>query len=439
MNTGKHRVVGVKPGSVAHETGIEPGDIVETISGCAIVDLLDYMEKTSHDDFEMEILKVNGERWIIDIEKEFDEDLGIIFDERIMDAEKACENKCVFCFVDQLPKNMRPTLYFKDDDWRLSFLMGNYVTLTNVSLNDIERITKERISPLYVSVHSTNPSLRNRMMRSPRAGKILELLDLLKKAAITIHCQVVVCPGFNDGDEFDKTIGDLLSLWPAVQSIAAVPVGLTSHRQNLVDIKPFNAEQAQNLLRQVQKWQKICRSKYHTAVVFAADELYLLADSPLPDFEHYEDFPQLENGVGLISKFVEEFDEAYNEADLTVSDFGHTSIATGVLAYPIIKSLASKISDRFGVKVTVYPVTNRLFGERVTVAGLIVGQDIIDELKGKELGCRVLIPATMLRAEGDLFLDDLTIDDIEKSLSVPVVPVPVNGRELLNAVLKHKE
>lgn len=439
MNTGRHRVVGVKPGSVAHETGIEPGDVVETVSGSAVIDILDYMEKTSHDDFEMEILKVNGERWIIEIEKDFHEDLGIIFDERIMDVEKACENKCVFCFVDQLPKDMRKTLYFKDDDWRLSFLMGNYVTLTNLSLNEIERITKERISPLYVSVHSTNPSLRNSMMRNPRAGTILELLNSFKKAAITIHCQVVVCPGLNDGDEFNKTIGDLMGLWPAVQSVAAVPVGLTSHRQSLVDIKPFDAGQAQNLIRQVEKWQKICRSKYHTAFVFAADELYLLANSPLPDFEDYEDFPQLENGVGLISKLVDEFDEAFMETDLNVSDCSHMSIATGVSAYPIIKSLAAKISDRFGVNITVYPVKNRLFGESVTVAGLIAGQDIIDELKGKELGCRVLIPASMLRAEGDLFLDDLMIEDIEKSLSVPVVPVPVSGRELFNAVLKYKE
>jgi len=439
MNTRKHRVVEVKLGSIAHETGIEPGDIIEAVSGSAVVDLLDYLEKTSHDDFEIEVLKVSGEKWIIEIEKDFHEDLGIIFDERIMDIEKACENKCVFCFVDQLPQNMRDTLYFKDDDWRLSFLMGNYVTLTNLSSDDIERITKERISPLYVSVHSTDPILRGSMMRNSRAGNILELLNSFKKAGIIIHCQIVVCPGLNDCDEFDKTIADLMNLWPAVQSVAAVPVGLTSHRQKLVDIKPFDAGQAQSLIRQVEKWQKKCKSEYDTAFVFAADELYLLANSPLPDFEDYEDFPQLENGVGLISKLVEEFDEAFMQDDVMVSDCSHISIATGISAYPIIKSLASKISDRCGVNVTVYPVKNRLFGERVTVAGLIAGQDIIDELKGKDLGCRVLIPASMLRAEGDLFLDDLMVEDIEKSLSVPVVPVPVNGRELLEAVLKYKE
>lgn len=432
-------VVGVKPGSIAQETGIEPGDIIETVSGSAVVDLLDYLEKTSHDDFEMEILKANGERWIIEIEKDFDEDLGIIFDDRIMDAEKACENNCVFCFVDQLPKDMRTTLYFKDDDWRLSFLMGNYVTLSNLTLHDIDRITTARISPLYVSVHSTDSFLRSKMMRNPSAGNIMELLNLLKAKGITIHSQIVICPGLNDGDELDKTIGDLLSLWPAVQSVAAVPVGLTAHRQNLFEIKPFDSELARSLIGQVEKWQKICRNKYDTAFVFAADEFYLLADSPLPDFEDYEDFPQLENGVGLVAKLVAEFDEAIIGEDLSVSKCEHISIATGVSAYPTIKSLASKIFDRFGVNVTVYSVKNRFFGERVTVAGLITGQDIIDELKDKELGCRLLIPASMMRAEGDLFLDDLSLSDIEKSLSVPVAAVPVNGRDLLNAILEYNE
>lgn len=439
MNTGKHRVVGVKPGSIAHETGIEPGDIIETVSGSAVVDLLDYIDKTSQYDFEIGVLKTNGERWIIEVEKDSHEDLGIIFDERIMDVEKACENKCIFCFVDQLPKDMRQTLYFKDDDWRLSFLMGNYVTLTNLTRHDIDRITKERISPLYVSVHSTNPSLRTGMMRNARAGEILEQLNTFKKAGITIHCQLVICPGINDGDEFDKTIGDLLSLWPAVQSVAAVPVGLTSHRQNLSVIKPFDTESARSLIGQVEKWQKVCRSEHNTAFVFASDELYLLAGMQLPDFEDYEDFPQLENGVGLISKLVAEFDEAIMETDFRASDCERLSIATGVSAYPIIKSLASRISDMFGVNITVYPIKNRLFGERVTVAGLVGGQDIIDELKDKELGCRLLLPSSMLRAEGDVFLDDLMIEDIENSLSVPVIPVPINGAELLNAVLKYKE
>ncbi len=384
MNTRKHMVVGVKPGSIAQETGIEPGDIIETVSGSAVVDLLDYLEKTSHDDFEMEILKANGERWIIEIEKDFDEDLGIIFDDRIMDAEKACENNCVFCFVDQLPKDMRTTLYFKDDDWRLSFLMGNYVTLSNLTLHDIDRITTARISPLYVSVHSTDSFLRSKMMRNPSAGNIMELLNLLKAEGITIHSQIVICPGLNDGDELDKTIGDLLSLWPAVQSVAAVPVGLTAHRQNLFEIKPFDSELARSLIGQVEKWQKICRNKYDTAFVFAADEFYLLADSPLPDFEDYEDFPQLENGVGLVAKLVAEFDEAIIGEDLSVSKREHISIATGVSAYPTIKSLASKIFDRFGVNVTVYSVKNRFFGERVTVAGLITGQGSFSLSDNKE-------------------------------------------------------
>jgi len=439
MDTKNHKVFKVKPGSIANEMGIEPGDIVETVCGSAVVDVLDYIEKTSREEFEMEIMKINGERWVIEVEKESYEELGIVFNDRIMDIEKSCQNKCVFCFVDQLPPGMRPTLYFKDDDWRLSFLMGNYVTLTNLTRDDIDRIIRERISPLYVSVHSTNPSLRSRMMKNEQAFEIMEILNSFKTAGIAVHCQVVICPGLNDGNEFERTIGELLDLWPAVQSVAVVPVGLTSHRQNLVSIKPFDAITASDLIAQVEKWQKYCRIKHDTAFIFAADELYLMAKLPLPDFEEYEDFPQLENGVGLLSKLINEFEEEINDINFERSHCGLISIVTGMSAYPVIRSLAERITDRFGVKIIVFPVKNHYFGELVTVAGLITGQDIISGLRGRELGSKLLIPASMLRAEGDLFLDDLRLEDIEKALSLPVVPVPVNGRELLNAILEYKE
>lgn len=439
MNTKNHLIVEVKPGSIAEETGIEPGDRILTISGSHVADLLDYIEKVSNEEFELEIVKPNGEVWSIEIEKDDNEDLGIIFGNRIMDIEKECENSCVFCFVDQLPGNMRSTLYLKDDDWRLSFIMGNYVTLTNLAEHEMERIVKERISPMYISVHSTNPSIREEMMRNHRAVDIMEQLRLFKEAGITVHCQIVVCPGINDGEVFEKTIFDLLSLWPTVQSVAAVPVGLTNHRKNLYRLKAFDPNLAMILVGQVEKWQNKAKEKYGTSFVFAADELYLLSELPMPTFSEYEDFPQLENGVGLVAKLIAEFEESLAESNLIAHSYDPFSIATGVLAYPVIKRLATVIENRFGVKIAVYPIRNRFFGELVTVAGLITGKDLLEELKDKQLGSRLLIPASMLRAEGDLFLDDLTPADIEKGLNVPVVPVEVSGSQLLKTMLDYKE
>jgi len=317
--------------------------------------------------------------------------------------------------------------------------MGNYVTLTNLSDSDIERIIKERISPLYVSVHSTKDSLRRRLMGNTKAGDIKKILNMFKEAGIHVNCQIVLCPGLNDGIEFDNTISDLFSLWPSVQSVAAVPVGLTSHRQNLPEIEPFDAHSAERIIAQVEKWQNTLKSKCGTSFVFAADEFYILAGRQFPNYEAYEDFPQLENGVGLVVKFTEEFDEAISEVE--PSDFRHVkvSIATGLSAYPIIKKLALRVFEKFGSDVKVYPIVNNFLGERVTVAGLVSGRDIIEQMKHKELGERLLIPSSMLRAEGDVFLDDLSVDDVANALSAPVVPVPVNGGEFLNEILYCKE
>jgi len=431
-----HKVYKVRSASIAEEVGIVAGDIIQSISGQEIRDVLDYLALTSEDEFSIEVLKSNGDSWTIEIEKEFDEDLGIEFDDRIMDIEKPCENKCVFCFIDQLPKGLRSSLYFKDDDWRLSFLMGNYVTLTNLSSLDVERIIQQKISPLYVSVHSTDERIRKKMTGNKTESNIMDILKLLKDGGISIQCQIVVCPGMNDGEEFDKTITDLLTLVPELKSVAVVPVGLTKHREKLPDINPFNSLIAKKMVGQVEKWQKICLERHNTSFVWAADELYLMAGLQMPKAESYEGFHQLENGVGLISKFLEEFGAATEELDSTFSSTNKISIATGVSAFPIFHEIANTIRTKYGIDVEIFKVVNKFFGESVTVAGLLTAQDLISQLKGENLGTKLLIPLTMLRAEGDLFLDDLTVQDVEEALSVKVTTVPVDGRELLIEILR---
>lgn len=422
------------PGSIAEEVGIEPGDLLVAINGQKIEDILDYMECISNDEVNITIEKSDGQIWELDIEKDPDEDLGLTFEQPIMDKQRACCNRCIFCFIDQLPRGMRSTLYYKDDDWRLSFLMGNYITLTNLTEKDVKRIISKRISPLYISVHTTNPQLRQRMMGNKRAGEILSILKEFEKAGISIHCQIVLCRNWNDGAELERTLSDLWRLRSIVKSVAVVPVGLTRHRQGLENILPFDASSAAQVVEQVERWQKVCRNESGTAFVFAADEFYILAGKEFPSYEEYEDFPQIENGVGLIVKLIHEFDEAIDDYRGRSVGAREVSVATGVSAYPVIKTLMDRVQQAMGVTVHVYPVINRFFGESVTVAGLITGGDMINQLKGKNLGQALLIPSTMLRRGEDVFLDDITLESLNASLGVPVVPVPVDGRELLETI-----
>lgn len=432
----KHIISTVKNDSIAFQLGIEPSDVLISIDDKEITDIIDYMGKIATDYLELLIQKLNGELFIFEIEKEYYEDLGIVFEDRMLDVEKNCANKCMFCFVDQLPDNMRKTLYFKDDDWRLSFLMGNYVTLTNISELELERIVSEKISPLYVSVHSTDKAIRQKMMGYKSQMDLANILRRFKEEEIRLHCQVVVCPEINDGTALEETINELSSFWPSVQSVAVVPVGLTKHRQKLALLKPFDTDSSRALIDLIEDRQTGFKKMYGVNFVYAADEFYIMSERQLPEFEAYDDFPQLENGVGLIRKLKCEFDEAIETHDSAFNSLDVLSIATGLSAYPTIKELTDKAAELYNIKASVYPIRNDFFGDKITVAGLVTGQDLIEQLQDKELGKKLIIPYTMLRAEGDLFLDDLSIDDVANALSVTVIPVPISGSSFLEILLK---
>lgn len=440
MKWTSHAIRKVEPGSIAEELGIQPGDELLSINNRPIADILDYIYFTSLEYLELAIRKKDGQEWILEIEKDPDEELGIDFERPIMDRERHCANNCIFCFVDQLPPNTRPTMRIKDDDWRLSFLMGNYVTLTNISEKDINRIIERRFSPLYVSVHTTNPDLRKKMMRNKRAGNILELIERLSKAGICMHCQIVLCRGWNDGAELDRTIADLWKFKDAVQSLAVVPVGLTGHRQGLEQIVPFDWETAGKVIEQVEGWQRKFKEEQNRRFVFAADEFYILAEKEFPSYEAYEDFCQIENGVGLVAKFKKEFEDALVKLNGTKNptSTNSLSIATGESAYGIIENMADVMRKRLGKQIYVYPIKNHFFGGHVTVTGLVTGGDIIKQLKGKELGDKLLIPDVMLKEGKNVFLDDVSIDKLERELKVPVIPVAVDGRALVDEIVEER-
>lgn len=432
-----HAIRRVKPGSIAEEMGVESGDELLSINNKPVTDILDYMYLTSLEYLEVVIRKRDGQEWLLEIEKDPDEELGIEFQKPIMDRERRCANNCIFCFVDQLPPNTRPTMRIKDDDWRLSFLMGNYVTLTNISEKDINRIIERRFSPLYISVHTTNPDLRKKMMRNDRADNILEIIEKFSKAGICMHCQIVLCRGWNDGAELDKTIADLWKFRDAVLSVAVVPVGLTGYRKGLEEIIPFDRETAGEVIGQVEKWQQKFKAEQNKRFVFAADEFYILAQKEIPSYESYEDFCQIENGVGLVAKLKKEFEDALIELDTSknMTSANSLSIATGESAYGIIKDMANVMVERTGKRIHVYPIKNNFFGGYVTVAGLVTGGDIIKQLKGKELGDKLLIPDVMLRDGKNVFLDDISIDDVERELEVPVIPVAIDGGALVDEIV----
>lgn len=419
-------VASVLPGSIAEQIGIGKGDLINSINSSRINDILDYKYLSCDYRLLIEIIKATGETIIVEVESDF-EDLGIIFENSLIDTPKRCKNKCIFCFIDQLPKNMRETLYFKDDDARLSFFQGNYITLTNLSDKDIDRIIKMRVSPINVSVHTTDPDLRMFMLNNKDAGKVYEIIKRLAANNITMNCQIVCCPEVNDKKHLDKSIWDLCSLYPAVKSLSVVPVGLTAYRSGLFELKPFNRDEAIKLIEQVEGWQKNFLEKYQSRVVYLADEFYLMANKPIPKEKEYEGFPQIENGVGLIASLKAEFDSAIN----TVNWIPHrreVSIITGELAAPFIKMLVNKLEDRFkGFNGTVYTIKNNFFGGHVSVAGLICAADIIEQTKNKPFFEELFIPSSMLRAKEDVFLDDITIEELINTLNVKITPVLNDG------------
>lgn len=419
--------------SPAYGKDIAAGDMLVSVNGHGISDVLDYMYYSAEIDTEL-LLERRGERHIVNIQKSEYDDLGLEFETFLMDSKQSCQNKCIFCFIDQMPPNMRETLYFKDDDARLSFLQGNYVTLTNLSQKDIDRIIQMRLS-INISVHTTNPELRCMMMNNRFAGEKLDYIRQFAEAGISMNCQIVLCPDINDGAELVRTLTDLGNLMPNIQSIAVVPVGLTKFRQGLYPLKIFDREGASKTIDIIESFQKNFLDKYGTRLVYPSDEFYITAGRELPNGDFYEDYPQYENGVGMIRSLMDEFDSAFETAEEDEIKPCSTSIVTGELAYKYICGLVEKAQKKWhNIKCNVYKIRNDFFGETITVTGLITGQDLIAQLRGKPLGDALLISSNMIRKDGGLFLDDYTISDVEKALDIKIRIVENDGFELFDAI-----
>lgn len=425
----------VDPRSPAHRSGVRAGDTLLEINGTPIVDVLDYKFYSYDPRLELTLLSPDGTRRTVHVRKEEGQDLGLDFETYLMDRARSCANNCIFCFVDQMPPGMRETLYFKDDDARLSFLMGNYLTLTNLSQREVQRIIDLHISPINVSVHTTDPHLRVEMLKNKRAGESIEVMRRFAAANITMNCQIVSCPGVNDGPALDRTLKDLSQMYPGVASVAIVPVGVTKFREGLCPIVPYTKEQAAAVIAQVEAFGKAFLEEHGTRLAWCSDEFYLLAGQPLPEKSFYEDMAQLENGVGMLRLLLSQAEMALDEPEL--GELVPFSVATGVSAAPFLDQILQKAKERVPqLQGHVYPIRNRFFGETITVSGLVTGQDLIAQLKGQELGQRLLIPSNMLRAGESVFLDDVTVADVERELGVTVCPVEAeSGFDLVDAML----
>ena len=430
------KITGVEKDSVAEDYGFEPGDSIVAIDGNDIMDVLDYRFYQNNDTLDITVLTKSGETVTVTVEKEEYEDLGLQFETYLMDKKRSCKNKCIFCFIDQMPKGLRESLYFKDDDSRLSFLFGNYITLTNITEHEIERIIRLHISPINISVHTTNPELRVKMMKNRFAGDALKIMYRLNDAGIKLNGQLVLCPGYNDGEELEKSLKDLCEL-ENMQSVSAVPVGITKYREGLEHVDPFDKQSAARVIDTIEKYGEICLKKYGQRRVYASDEFYITAGRKIPPVEFYEDFPQIENGVGMWSMMRDSALKRLDEIkEFEIKD-RKVSIVTGMASLKLIDELSKKCEEKcHGLNVKVFGIKNIFFGERITVAGLITATDIIDQLKGKDLGSELLIPSAMLRSERDLFLDDISISELSKALGVKVSVSECNGIDFVNALLQ---
>lgn len=437
--TGKHIVSKVLPGSIAEELEIEPGDELLSVGGKEIEDILDYHYLMNDEYVELLIRKPNGEEWELEIEKEYEDDIGIEFENGLMDDYRSCHNKCIFCFIDQMPKGMRDTLYFKDDDSRLSFLQGNYVTLTNMSDHDIDRIVYYHMEPMNISFQTMNPDLRCKMLHNRFAGEALKKVDRFYEAGIHMNGQIVLCKGVNDGAELDFSIRELTKYLPYLQSVSVVPVGLSKYRDGLFPLEPFEKEDAREVLDLIHSWQKRIYQEDGIHFIHASDEWYILAGQPFPPEEQYDGYLQLENGVGMMRLLLDEVKEEIESR--TGDDREHTvSVATGLLAAPVIQQIADELCEKYpNVTIHVYPIQNDFFGEKITVSGLLTGQDLQKQLTGKELGKQLLLPCNILRTGYDVFLDDMTVGELEKSLQVDINIVKSSGRALIEALLLETE
>ena len=431
------RITSVEPGSPARRARIHKGDTLISINGNAITDVLDYRFYMT--DEHLEILLCDQEKKLrtVVVEKDEYDDLGLEFETYLMDRQMGCKNACIFCFVDQTPPGMRKSLYFKDDDTRMSFLFGNYTTLTNLKEGDIQRIIKMHIRPINISIQTMNPALRVQMMKNPFAGESLKFVRMLTEGGIKINTQIVLCPGYNDGEQLEYSLSELAKLGPNVQSIAVVPVGLTRYREKLTPLRGFFPQEAVEVVKTMERWGEYFCKEYGTRTAYASDEFYILAGKDFPPYEFYEDFAQLENGVGMMTLMQHDFAQALKEAQLEQSPAAHRcTIATGQLAYPMMQDFAERVQQAFPqVQVQVKKIRNDFWGPTITVAGLITGQDLLAQLEGLDLGSELLIPANMLRHEQDRFLDDLTLEQVQETLGVPVLPVENDAFELLARML----
>lgn len=425
----------IEPESPAARTKICAGDTLVSLNGHEIMDVLDYRFYQENTKITAEIINSAGKIKKLRIKKDEYEELGLLFDTYLMDSKRSCRNKCVFCFIDQLPPGLRESLYFKDDDSRLSFLFGNYITLTNITEHEVERIIKMHISPINISVHTTDPELRVRMMTNKSAGAVLDIINRFNDAGIRMNCQLVLCPGFNDGEQLERSLRDLTSLENA-ECIAAVPVGLTKFRDGLTPLEPFDQQTAGAVLDIIDRFGEECIERYGERRVYGADEFYLISRRDIPPADYYGDFLQLENGVGLWALLKQEATEVLDNIECSESTPRKISIATGVAAAPLIESIATDCIKKYPwLNCTVYPIKNNFFGERITVAGLVTATDIIEQLSGKELGEELLIPSVMLRNEGDMFLDSITLEELSERLNITVTPVDNNGEQLISTIL----
>ncbi len=429
----------VVSGGIAAAMGILGGDVLVKINGHEIRDVLDYRFYLTDTSLKIGLIR-DGKAYTVTLSKGEYDDIGLEFETPLMDQKHTCANRCVFCFIDQMPKGMRKTLYFKDDDDRLSFLHGNYVTLTNLKDADIDRLITMHLSPVNVSVHTTNPELRVKMMKNRRAGEVLTYLRRLADAGIALCTQIVLCKGLNDGEELDRSMRDLLTYYPALRSCAIVPVGLTKHREGLYPLEAFSKEDCAAVIRQVERFGEECLEKHGTRLFYCSDEFYVRAGLPLPNEEFYEDYSQIENGVGMLTSLASEFDFEMQYLDDDLAQFHGprtVSIVTGAAAYDHLSALCKRLTDRVeGLTVHVYRIVNHFFGESVTVAGLLTGRDVCEQLKGQPLGDELLFPAVMLKADEDIFLDDMTPKQLSDALGgIPVRPSKNDGADLIRLIL----
>lgn len=431
----EHIVSAVTPGSIAEEMEIEPGDVLVSVNGQEPEDIFDYRYLMNEEEVLVVIRKPDGEEWELEIEKEYEDDLGMEFENGLMDDYRSCRNKCMFCFIDQLPKGMRDTLYFKDDDSRLSFLQGNYLTLTNMSEHDLEKIIYYKLSPINISFQATNPELRCKMLHNRFAGDVMDKVRRLKEAGIMMNGQIVLCRGVNDGEELDRSIRDLVTLMPELQSVSVVPVGLTRYRDGLYPLEPFTKEDACKVLDLIHSWQEKLLKEYGTHFIHAGDEWYILAERPMPEETTYDGYLQLENGVGMVRLLKEEVD-AYLKKLPGDDRKRRVTIATGELAAPYLREHVVSIRGKYpNVEVQVITVKNEFFGGKITVAGLLTGQDLVKQLKGKDLGEELLLSINMLKSDEPIFLDDMTVEQLQTALQIKVSIVESSGNDFVNCIL----